>query len=69
MPPAFVGAFATLCEMVIDVVSVTVCATGAGGGACWRRSWKRMWGSGPGIGDEPVGFGFGFVLFLAAGFP
>ena len=32
MPPAFVGAFTIVCEMVIDVVSVTVCGALAFGG-------------------------------------
>ena len=79
MPPAFVGAFTTLCEMLIDVVSVTVCAAWAFGGA---ELAMRMGNIPPmlgiDVGDVIVVFGFGLdvlpaplpvLLFFGAGSP
>ena len=64
MPPAFVGAFTTLCEKVSDVDSVTGCAAGASGGAELAMKMGNAPPSlGIDIGDVEVAFGFGFDVF------
>ena len=64
MSSAFAGAFKTLCEMLIDVVSITVCAALAFGGT---ELAMRMGNIPPmlgiDVGDVIVVFGFGLDVF------
>ena len=64
MPPAFVGAFTTLCEKVSDVDSATGCAAGAPGGTELAMKMGNTPPSlGIDIGDVEVAFGFGLGVF------
>ena len=79
MSSAFGGAFTTLCEMLIDVVAVTVCAACAFGGTELAMRMGNIHSMlGIDVGDVMVVFGLGLdvlpaplpvLLFFEAGSP